>query len=216
MKRNRSLGLLLVAIGILALAVPGMAAAAKQRDRNHDGIPDRWEKRHRLSTKVNQARRDQDRDHLRNRAEFRANTDPRDPDTDDDGISDSDENAGTIASFDPASGKLVIDLFGGETVSGLVTDETEIECDDRHSGASASHADDEDESSDDQESEGPGEDGDDQDQPDDDGEEQEEPGEDEGGSNCTTADLEAGAVVHEAELELENGRATFEKVELAG
>jgi hypothetical protein len=36
------------------------------------------------------------------------------------------------------------------------------------------------------------------------------------GGNCTTADLTPGAVVHEAELNIENGQATFEKVELSG
>src|SRR3954451_5137199 len=115
MKRSHSVGLMLIAIGALVmLAVPSIAAA-KQRDRNHDGIPDRWEKRHRLSTRVNQARRDQDRDHLRNRAEFLAGTNPRNADSDGDGIPDGEENAGTIASFDATSGKLVINVFGGET-----------------------------------------------------------------------------------------------------
>jgi hypothetical protein len=39
MKRRHKLGFLLIAIGALAmLAVPSIAAA-KQRDRNHDGIP---------------------------------------------------------------------------------------------------------------------------------------------------------------------------------
>ncbi len=104
MKRSHSLGLLLIAIGLLAmLSVPSIAAA-KQHDRNHDGIPDRWEKRHRLSTRVNQARRDQDRDRLRNRAEFLAGTNPRNADSDGDGIPDGEENAGTIASFDPPPG----------------------------------------------------------------------------------------------------------------
>ena len=64
------------ALGALALlALPGAAAA---KDGNHDRIPDRWEKRHHLSTAVNQAPRDQDSDHLRNRAEFLAGDNPRD------------------------------------------------------------------------------------------------------------------------------------------
>src|SRR3954452_1118048 len=124
-----------LALGALALlAMPGLAAA---KDRNHDHIPDKWEKRHHLSLKVNQARLDQDRDHLRNRAEFLAGDNPRDDDSNDDGVMDGQENAGTIASFDTETGKLVISLFGGETVSGLVTEGTEIKCED-HSGASAS------------------------------------------------------------------------------
>ena len=114
-------GLLATALGALALlALPGIAAA---KDRNHDRIPDRWEKRHHLSLKVNQARRDQDGDHLRNLAEFKAGDNPRDADTDNDGVTDGEENAGTIASFDTDSGKLTISLFGTETVSGLVTDQ---------------------------------------------------------------------------------------------
>jgi hypothetical protein len=217
MKRSHSLGLLLIAIGALTmLAVPSIAAA-KQRDRNHDGIPDRWEKRHRLSTGVNQARRDQDRDHLRNRAEFLAGTNPRNADSDGDGIPDGEENAGKIASFDTETGRLTIDLFGGDTVSGLVTEETEIECDGQNSGASASDSPNEGEGSDDgQQGEEPGDQEGQEESGDDDGD-QEESGDDDGqGSNCTTADLEVGAVVHEAELQIENGSATFEEVELAG
>jgi hypothetical protein len=127
---------LALALGALALlAMPGLAAA---KDRNHDRIPDRWEKRHKLSLKVNQARHDQDGDHLRNRAEFLAGDDPRDHDSDDDGVMDGHEQAGTIASFDATTGRLVIDLFGTDTISGLVTDQTEIECEDHASGASAS------------------------------------------------------------------------------
>ncbi len=79
------------------LALPSVAAA---KDRNHDRIPDRWEKRHRLSLNVNQARRDQDGDQLRNRGEFLAGDNPRKADSDGDGITDGEENAGTIASFD--------------------------------------------------------------------------------------------------------------------
>ena len=199
MKRSHRL-LLLVALGLLALALPG-TAGAKARDRNHDRIPDRWEKRHHLSTKVNQARHDQDRDHLRNRAEFLAGTNPRDRDSDDDGILDGEEHAGTIQSFDPSTGMLVVSLFGGGSVEGLVTEETEIECDDGGGGeASASDSSDDGEGSDD---EGDDESGDDE-------------SEGEGGSECTAADLVPGATVDEAELELENGIAAFEKVELSG
>lgn len=215
MKRSHSLGLLLVAIGMLAmLAVPSIAAA-KQRDRNHDGIPDRWEKRHHLSTKVNQARRDQDRDHLRNRAEFMAGTNPHNVDSDGNGVPDGEENAGTIASFDAASGRLVINVFNGDTMSSLVTEETEIECrGQKDSETAATDSKDGEESSDDeQQGEEPGDD-DGQDGP---GDDQDESGDDDGqASNCTTADLKAGAVVHEAELEIEDGSAVFEKVELAG
>ncbi len=44
-----------------------------------------------------------------------------------------DENAGRIASFETATGRLTITLFGGDTVSGLITDRTRIKCEDEHS-----------------------------------------------------------------------------------
>ena len=125
---------LIAAMGALAmLALPAVAGA---KDRNHDRIPDRWEKRHNLSLHRSQAGRDQDRDQLRNRAEFLAGDNPRDADTDNDGVMDGNENAGTIQSFDREKGKLTIALFGGDTISGLVTEGTEIEC--NHSGATTS------------------------------------------------------------------------------
>jgi hypothetical protein len=204
-----------LALGALALlAMPALAAA---KDRNHDRIPDRWEKRHHLSLQMNQARHDQDRDHLRNRAEFLAGDNPRDRDSDDDGVMDGSEQAGTIASFDSETGRLVIDLFGTDTVSGLVTGATEIKCEDHSSAASASsegsgepepgddHGGDGEEAGDDNsgpgsDNSGPGHDGDD----------------DNGDRLCTTAELVPGAVVEEAELKIENGQAVFHEVELSG
>ena len=216
-------GVLLAALGALALlALPSVAAA---KDRNNDRIPDRWEKRHHLSLEVKQTTRDQDRDHLRNRAEFLSGNDPRDRDSDDDGVMDDDENAGRIASFDPACGRLVIDLFGGDSVSGLVTGETRIHCEgedeDHHSEASASH--DGEDNSGPSDNSGPGSDNSgpndqaddaDADQPGEHQEDEDRHGRDDQ-ADCTTAALVEGAVVEEAELELANGVATFEEVELA-
>ena len=80
---------LLVAI---ALIVPAAASAARRTDRNHDGLPDRWERVHHLSLKVNQGPRDQDHDGLNNRTEYADHTDPRAADTDGDGITDANED----------------------------------------------------------------------------------------------------------------------------
>lgn len=218
--RRASLGgLVAVALGTLALlALPGMATA---KDRNHDRIPDRWEKRHHLSLRKHQARHDQDRDHLRNLAEFRAGDDPRDADTDNDGVEDGDENAGTIVSFEAATGKLTINLFNGEAISGAVNEGTEIECDEsqgegENSNATASHEGSDDESSGDEDHQSSEEGDDDAGEHEGADEEEASGGAGEHSSNCTTADLVPGAVVKEAELSLENGAATFDEVELAG
>lgn len=199
-----------LALGAAAfLAIAGVSAA---KDRNHDRIPDRWEARHHLSLKVDQARRDQDRDHLRNRAEFLAGDNPRDRDSDDDGVMDGQENAGTIASFDAASGRLVIDLFGKDAIAGTVASRTRIKCEDHHG---VRH-----EAGDDHGGRGEAEPGDDHGGGDNSGPGSSHSGrrehDDDGvGANCTVADLKVGAVVEEAELEIEHGQATFEEVELA-
>ncbi len=107
--------LALFALAMLA-ALPATAGAkrharhgakvAHKADRNRDGLPDRWERRNHLSLRVNQAGRDQDRDGSVNAAEFAAGTNPRDSDTDDDGMRDGSEDVGTVTSF--ADGTLVI------------------------------------------------------------------------------------------------------------
>jgi hypothetical protein len=216
--RRTRLGIVLAAaLGVLALlALPGLAAA---KDGNGDHIPDRWEKRHDLSLGVDQARRDQDHDQMRNRAEFLAGDNPRDRDSDDDGVIDGEENAGTIVSFDAATGRLVIDLFGTDSVGGLVTDGTRIKCEDEHSpdltdlhGREAEPGDD---NGGDNSGPGSGDEATDNSGP---GSESSGPsGHDDEGvdANCTTADLVVGAVVEEAELEIEHGAATFDEVELA-
>lgn len=213
-------------LGLMLLALPAMASA---NDRNDDNIPDRWEKRHGLSLKVDQAKRDQDRDQLVNSKEFRSGMDPRDDDSDGDGTDDSDEGAGTIASYDETTGELTIDVFGGGSITGVVTDDTEVDCDDGddqgdedgdddHSGPG--HGDDDE----DEDHSGPGHGGDDDEAGDDNGGH----GDDEAGDDrllrsdddeddeveCSTADLAVGAIVHEAELELEDGAATWEEIEL--
>jgi len=72
------------AVGLLAAP----AALAGPRDRDRDGLPDRWERSNGLSTKSKSAKKDTDRDGLRNRTEYRLRTKPRVKDTDRDGLSD--------------------------------------------------------------------------------------------------------------------------------
>jgi len=197
MRKTKSAALAVLAFALFTI----LAGPAAARDRNHDRIPDRWEQRHHLSLKVKQAKRDQDGDGLRNRAEFKAGLDPRDDDTDGDGTEDGDENAGTVQSFDASTGRLTIRLFGGGSVSGLVTRDTEIECDDDAARA-ADHGDD-DRGDDDRSGPGGGDDHGDDDR-----------GGDDQGEDCGTEALTAGREVEEADLEVSNGQATFEKVEL--
>jgi hypothetical protein len=71
------------------LAAPISTAAA--RDRDHDGLSDKWEKRYGLSTTKRSAMRDSDHDGLRNRREYRLRTNPRRKDTDRDGLRDGRE-----------------------------------------------------------------------------------------------------------------------------
>jgi hypothetical protein len=179
---------LVVAASLLFTA----AAGAHSGDRNRDRIPDRWEKQHHLSLKVKQTRRDQDRDGLNNLGEYRSHTDPRDGDSDDDGVGDDQENAGTIASF--TNGVLTVNLGKGGTLSGLVTDQTELEC---HGSTATASGDDD-----------PGDD--------DHGDGQWGDGEhgDDDGESCGAEALTAGAQVEEAELKASNGESVFKKVEL--
>ena len=185
--RYRTGGLLLVVAGLLA-AVGVFAGLAAAKDGNH-----RAEKRH----------------HHGHR-----------------GHHHSGGTAGTIASFDTGTGRLVIALTGGETIGGLVTDRTRIRCEDEHAPDITQLRHGGSESGDDHGGQGeePGDDNG--------GHGEEEQGDDHGGgdnsnrgpsghddngsgANCTTSDLIVGAVVQKAELEIEDGGATFEEIELA-
>lgn len=111
------------------------------------------------------------------------------------GSRDRHENVGRISAFDSTSGQLTIARFGGGTINGLVTSSTEIKCEGGDESATSSR--------------------------DNGGQGEEEPGDDRGGRDdendaraCTTADLTVGAVVHEADSELQNGVATFGEIEL--
>ena len=202
--------LFIVALALVAVFGLASSASAKSRDRNHDRIPDRWERAHHLSLKVKQAKKDQDKDGLNNRGEFRAHTNPRDKDTDDDGIKDGDENAGTIKSFE--GGVLTITLAKGGELSGTVDDDTEIECPDTTTATKSDHGDDDNSGSDDDHGDdGPGHDQGDDDQGDDD-QGDDEHGDDEG--HCGPDALTAGTPVHEADLNVSSDGNVWEKVEL--
>jgi len=200
MRPIRTLLLAAAALAALLAFAPGAMAHSWHGDRNHDRIPDRWERANHLSLKVNQARRDQDHDGLRNRAEFLAGDNPRNADTDDDGIEDGHEKAGQVVSF--TDGVLIVHLFNGDDVKGTVDADTEIECE---HGASARAADD-----------GPGHDGDEGDDDHGDDDHGDDQGEDDNEANCDQSALTPGAVVHEAELKATAGGLVFREIELAG
>jgi hypothetical protein len=196
---------------VMALAIAAsmtLAGTALAKDRNHDRIPDRWEKGHHLSLKVKQGGRDQDHDGLKNRGEWRAKLDPRDDDTDNDGVEDGDEDAGAVASF--TGDVLTITLAKGGTLSAKVTDETEIECDsepgddrgedegdDEHGDGNHGDEDDGDDEGDDDRAQAAHDDGDDA-----------------GNEDCGTEALVAGTKVLEAELKVIGGEAVWTEVEL--
>jgi hypothetical protein len=81
------------AAGALALLLAAFAGTAVAKDRNHDRIPDKWEKRFHLSLRVDQSDRDQDRDKVDNLNELQEGTNPRDRDSDNDGRKDGREDS---------------------------------------------------------------------------------------------------------------------------
>ncbi|MCW3039803.1 MAG: hypothetical protein JWM31_1708 [Solirubrobacterales bacterium] len=203
---------------LAAVALPG-AASARGTDRDHDHMPDRWESAHHLSTHRNDARRDADRDGLKNLAEFRAGTDPQQADTDKDGIRDGAEQAGTIVSF--TGGVLTLSLFDGTTLAGTVDDATQIECDEAVPATTTTPAAPRSRGSDDGEDDaraeppatpaaggGSGNHG-----RGDDGDQEESAGEDAGG-DCSPAALVTGAKVDEAVVALGTTGKRFRKIEI--
>ena len=134
-------------------------------------------------------------------------------------------DAGTIQSFDPATGTLTVALTEGGSVTGLVTSRTHVRCgednghrhgqhgDDRRGrrGATASH-----DGSDDHGNSGPGSEnsGRGEEPGEDNPGRGEEPGEDPGhgaeqADHCASADLVAGATVRVADLVLSGGKALY-------
>jgi hypothetical protein len=219
-------GLMLLPAGSSARSTHKSCPRSARVDRNHDRIPDRWECRHGLSLKVKQTRRDQDRDGLNNLGEFKAGDDPRDADTDNDGIRDGAEHAGTIQSFvadqgSPNTGTLTIALDGGGTVSGRVTANTE--CTVRPATTPTASASRDGESGDDHggDNSGPGStsSGDNQNETENENEANENEANENQNENenngCTAAELSRNRVVREAELKVTSAGTVFDEIKLA-
>jgi hypothetical protein len=185
---------------------------------------------------------DADRDGLDNADEDASGDDPIDRDTDGDGTRDGDENGGWIVSFDGTS--LRVKLFKGGTVAGAVDGSTEIRCgsEDDFGGDGSDAADDpspdnggdalervvaardgldagpaagdtpDDPAADDPGADDPAGDGAGDGSADGGGGGADDPGA--GPSACGTADLAAGAVVHEADLSITGAGAVFSLVDL--
>jgi hypothetical protein len=222
------------AAGALALMIVAFGGTAVAKDRNHDHISDKWEKRFNLSLKVDQSNQDQDRDKVDNLNEFQEGTNPRDKDSDNDGRRDGREDAdhdGLNNRGEDESANLPDDrdtdndgVEDGEENPGTIAsfDGTTLTIDLAGGGQVSGAVDattrieceteDEHEAGDDS---GPGTATASHDGSDDNsgpgGDDNSGPGS--GGDDaraCTTADLTPGTTVHEAELD----GTTFEKVEL--
>lgn len=216
--------LTVVVLALIGSLLFAASASAGGRDANRDRIPDRWEKKHGLSLKVKQTHRDQDKDGFHNRAEWRAQTDPLDPDSDDDGVADDEENAGSVTAF--ANGELTIKLFDGDTLTAKVTEDTKIECG-TDDASVASHDDEGDDGGprggDDDEEGDDGSRGDD-DEGDDHGDDHgdDDAGEDDGhhggcdddGEDCGPEALTVNAAVEQAELKISSDGKVWTEIEL--
>jgi hypothetical protein len=88
----RKIKLLMFGVVLAALLALPAAAMAKTIDRDHDRLPDSWEKRFGLSTHRNGAKGDRDHDGLTNLGEFRSRTNPRKADSNNNGITDPNED----------------------------------------------------------------------------------------------------------------------------
>lgn len=84
---QKSTKLVLALVAALSLSVPAVASA-HGADKDHDKVPDRWEKRY----KVRSVEADRDRDGLSVLGEYLSGTSPRSADSDGDGIRDGDED----------------------------------------------------------------------------------------------------------------------------
>lgn len=213
----------ILATAVLALLVISLPGTASAKDRNKDRIPDRWERTHKLSLKKDQRKLDQDRDGLRNRGEWRQGTDPRDKDSDDDGVTDLKEKAGVISAYDAETGELTLALYAGGEVTGSVTDQTRVECESEEAPDDEGTTGDDDGTEDQGSGDAfrQGEDSDDS-GPSGDGRGHEEHGDGQGrghdrhgcGGDCSTDDLATGVEVTEAEVKFTADGKVFKELEI--
>jgi hypothetical protein len=104
----KSKALMLLGTAAVLVSLFAIPALASSRDGNGDRIPDRWEAKYDLSLHKNQAPRDQDNDGVKNLAEFKDGTSPREADTDGDGTTDSTDPH-------PCDHTTPTDITGGDT-----------------------------------------------------------------------------------------------------
>jgi hypothetical protein len=200
--------IIVTAVALTALALPGAAVASHERE--HQGrVEDHG---------VHQHKRHHRHAHLvrfgntsGTRAAPPTSATPPAP------AGSPDDTAGTIASF--TGGTLTIKLDDGSTVSGKVSERTEIECSSAMAAAARDGNGDQgdDRGNDGQSNSGPGNgrhgDASGRDDNDNDANDDNDNDNDQV-EHCTTAALVAGAVVREAELRVSSAGSVWEKVEL--
>jgi hypothetical protein len=111
----------------------GNGVGDASEDPDHDGVDNGNEAREHTNpckgdsngNGVKDGNEDADKDKLNNGGEDQAGTDPINPDSDGDGIKDGDEKAGEVVSFDGST--LTLRVFGGQTLTGTVDENTWIE-----------------------------------------------------------------------------------------
>jgi hypothetical protein len=228
MTKARVITFAVAALGAMLLLTSGAAA----KDRNRDKIPDRWEKRFDLSLKVDQANKDQDRDKVDNLNEFQEGTNPRDKDTDNDGVKDGREDGdhdGLNNQNEDASANLPDDPDtdndrtedGDEVVGTIASFQDPVLTINLLNGGSVTgnvtpgtrikcETENEQEDENEVEEHGDARASHDGESGDNEGPGSENEGPGNAGDLCTTADLTPGTMVHEAELE----GSSFEEIEL--
>jgi hypothetical protein len=223
----RKIKLLLFGVVLAALLALPAGAMAKSHDRDHDGLPDKWEHKFHLSTHKKSAKGDPDKDGLNNLGEFKAGTNPRKADTNNDGVNDAnadqdhdgvdnlDEQQEGTNPRDPDTDNDGIE--DGNEVSGTIVSFVEDSANPGTGVLTIKLADDSTisgkvDSTTEIECRTAGAEGDRHDRHGADDSQGDDHGDDHG--NCTTADLTAGTAVHEAELNGSGDQAVFEKVKL--